>query len=145
MFEAVQHGAPEYTLLQRGAWMSEPRTGADWYERLIHQTVFVAEEANTILGFMGLDDDYIDLAFVHPQARRRGIFRQLYHEIELVAFGNDLNRIWTHSSLTAQAAFSAFGFTVIHRETVIVRNVELDRFELEKDLASVRQTTRDEQ
>lgn len=137
MYEAVQFGAPEYTAEQRRAWVPEPRSGSVWDERLSNQSVFLAEdESSQALGFMGLSDDYLDLAFVSPSARRMGIFRSLYQAVEDTALANGSTRIWTHASLTARPAFEAVGFQVIKRESVTARGVALDRFEMEKHLST---------
>ena len=134
MFEAVQNGTPEYTSVQRDAWMPEPKTGLAWHNRLSNQTVFVAENNGSILGFIALAGNYVDLAFVLPRETRKGIFSLLYSRLESVAREQNFDRIWTHASLSARAAFSAVGFEITKRETVTVRNVKMDRFEMEKNL-----------
>ena len=136
MFEAVRDGTPEYTEAQRFAWVPEPRSGLDWHNRLDSQTTFVAEGDNSLLGFMALANDYVDFAYIRPAARGSGMFRLLYDEIEAVACRRNLNRLWTHSSLTAQPAFTAIGFRTKNRESVQIGDVSLDRFEMEKILVA---------
>lgn len=140
MFEAVRDGTPQYTAQQRLAWVPQPRSGHAWCQRLESQTVFVAETKAMLLGFMSLADDYVDLAFIRPAARGAGMFRSLFCEVEEVAQQSNIERLWTHASLTAQPAFNAVGFRVNAKQSVMIADVSLDRFEMEKLL--VEPTTR---
>jgi len=45
MFDAVRHGRSAYSEEQRRAWVHQLRDGADWFERLDSQTIFVAEDS----------------------------------------------------------------------------------------------------
>ena len=136
MFEAVRDGTPQYTLAQRRAWVPKPRSGRDWHDRLNSQIAFVAESESCMLGFMTLANDYVDFAYIRPAAQGSGMFRALYNEIEALAFQNDLTRLWTHASLTAQPAFSAVGFLTRAKESVLIGDVPLERFEMEKLLVN---------
>ncbi len=136
MFEAVRDGTPQYTEAQRFAWIPEPRSGPDWHNRLRSQTAFVAGTEESLLGFMTLAQDYLDFAYIRPAARGSGMFRLLYNEIEAVAYRNNVKRLWTHSSLTAQPAFAAVGFHIKTKEAVQIGDVSLDRFEMEKLLVT---------
>ena len=134
MFEAVRDGAPHYTERQRLAWAPEPRSGREWGDRLDSQAVFVAGSGDRLLGFMALDHDYVDLAYIRPEARGSGMFRSLYQEIEMVANQNNVKRVWTHASLTARNAFAAVGFQVKANDTTWIDDVSFDRFEMERFL-----------
>ena len=130
MFEAVRDGTPQYTDAQRFAWVPEPRSGPAWHNRLNLQTTFVAEDENSLLGFMSLVNNYVDFAYIRPAARGSGMFRMLYNEIEAVACRSNFKRLWTHSSLTAQPAFTAVGFHIKSKESVQIGDASLDRFEI---------------
>ncbi len=133
MFDAVRNGRSEYTEEQRRAWVSQPRNGTSWTERLESQTILVAIRAGQIVGFMSLAaNGYIDFAFIRPSAQGTGVFRPLYEAIEKLAQRNEETRLWVHASLMAQPAFDAMGFTITKKETVEIGDQTLDRFEMEK-------------
>ncbi len=52
MYDAVRNGPSQYTDEQRVAWVSHPRSGESWNERLSPQTIFLAQAGNEIVGFM---------------------------------------------------------------------------------------------
>ena len=135
MFEAVRYGSSAYSEEQRRAWVPQRCTGADWIQRLESQTIFAAEVFGQIVGFMSLaGHGYIDFAFVCPSAQGSGIFRRLYNAVENLAMQGGERRLWVHSSVTAQPAFTAMGFAVIERETVKIGEQSLQRFVMEKHL-----------
>jgi len=135
MYDAVRRGPSAYSPEQRKAWAPQPRTGADWYGRLRTQTVFVAEDDDTIVGFMSLaDGGYIDLAFVRPDSQGTGLFRRLFEELLTFAQNSDVKRLRVHASLTAQPAFSAMGFHIVREETVERGGQLFSRFEMDKAL-----------
>ena len=139
MFEAVRHGRSAYTEEQRLAWVPRRRTGSDWIERLNSQTIFAAEVAGKIDGFMSLaENGYIDFAYIRPSAQGTGMFRRLYQAIENLAMQTGEPRLWVHASLTAQPAFTAIGFLITRKETVEIDGHLLQRFEMEKQLEHAR-------
>lgn len=133
MFDAVRNGISRYTEEQRRAWVSEPRRGPEWTERLNAQTILVASRAGEFVGFMSLaENGYIDFAYVRPASQGSGVFRKLYETIEHLAVKNEEPRLWVHASLMAEPAFTAMGFSINRRETVEIKGQHLDRFEMEK-------------
>lgn len=135
MFDAVRNGKSAYNQEQRRAWVPEVRTGEVWRERLERQSVVVAEREGELLGFMSLDcGGYIDLAFIRPAAQGRGLFRRLLQEIDRRARRAGESRLWVHASLTAEPAFSAMGFSILEKQVVALRGLELERFEMQKVL-----------
>ena len=78
MHDAVRNGPSRYTAEQQAAWVPEPRKGADWDTRLASQTVMIAEQAGTLVGFMTLEaPDYVDFAYIRPDWQGKGVFRAL--------------------------------------------------------------------
>lgn len=145
MFDAVRNGRSEYSEVQRRAWVPDRRAGTDWTKRLDSQTIFVAENSGKIVGFMSLaDNGYIDFAYIRPSAQGSGIFRKLYLTVENLATKIGQRRLWVHSSLIAQPAFSAIGFAVTQKETVEIRGQRFQRFEMEKHLDVPEPATREE-
>ena len=130
---AVRDGPSPYSDSQRQAWSPEPRSGAPWSARLAALETAVAEEDGALLGFMSLEPpDYIDLAFILPEARGRGLFRALYDAIEARAIDLGAARLRVHASLMAEPAFQAMGFRVIQRERIERACQMLPRADMEK-------------
>ena len=135
MYLAVRTGQSPYSETQRSAWVGAPRHGEDWSERLSAQVIFIAEADRAALGFMTLaGEGYLDFAYILPEARGLGVFRQLYGCVEAQARQTGEPRIWVHASLMAEPAFTAMGFNVIERETVHIDDIALDRFLMETKL-----------
>ena len=135
-FASVRQGDSPYTEAQRAAWLAAKPDAETMARRIDGLFIAVAEEANGVTGFMGLReaDGYVDLAFILPEARGKGMFRALAERIEEQARAARLSRLWTHASLMAQPAFQALGFQVIHHETVDRAGEQLRRALMEKVL-----------
>lgn len=137
MLDAVREGESLYSQTQRRAWAPAPRSGEAWRTRLAAQHVVIAEGDSAAQGFMSIAaNGYIDFAYIRPAFQRTGLFRRLFDHIEAKARDMGLTLLSTHASLMAQPAFAAMGFTIIQRETVALNGVTLDRFEMEKRLAT---------
>jgi putative acetyltransferase len=115
--------------------MPHPPDPEGFAARLAPQHVVLAEEAGRFLGFMTLESGgYLDLAYILPGARGRGLFRALCDAIETEARARGALRLATHASLMAEPAFRAMGFAVMHRETVDLGGQSLARARMEKEL-----------
>ncbi len=135
MYDAVRNGDSPYDERQRAAWMPVRRSGRDWTDRLSTQNILLAESDGDILGFMSLAaNGYIDFAYIRPEAQGKGLFRQLLEQIVEKARSAGDRVLWVHASLSAEPAFSAFGFRVRKREEVMMGAERLERFEMEKAL-----------
>lgn len=134
MFKAVRLGDSPYTDAQREAWVSAPRTGHDWYERLKQQDIILKEADGKPMGFMSLvpTSGYLDFAYILPEARRQGLFRDLFARLEARACELGLPRIWVHASLMAEPAMAAMGFMKLESETVRIGSETLRRILMEK-------------
>ena len=78
---------------------------------------------------------YVDFAYIRPQARGTGLFRQLLSRILERALARREPLLWTHASLMAEPAFAKLGFTITRRERVRIGEEDFDRCEMEKALA----------
>lgn len=137
MFDAVRGGPSAYDEDQRRAWTPEPRKGPEWTERLAPQFILLGEDEAGVQGFMTLTNEgYLDCAFIRPDARGSGLFRQLFEGIEAEACAKGLTRIWAHVSLTAQPAATALGMRKVQDEDVELRGAVFRRTVMEKDLSS---------
>jgi putative acetyltransferase len=139
MFLAVRRGRSPYTERQRAAWLPKAKHGPEWKSRLESQIIFLAKWNQKPIGFMSLTEaGYVDLAFILPEGRGKGVFRQLHESVETQARKNHLQRLWTHGSLMARPAFEAVGYRAVKEEAVQVENESLTRFEMEKHLVGNR-------
>ncbi len=134
-YRAVREGPSPYSQAQRAAWMPRPPGREAFAERLAAKQVLLGEDRGAIIGFMTLETGgYIDLAYILPAYRGRGVFRALFSEIETLARQENEARLWVHASLMAQPAFQAVGFLVMHHETVERAGQILARAQMEKHL-----------
>lgn len=132
-FDAVRNGPGPYDQAQRAAWFPAP---PDWQDRLRDQHVAIARQGGTILGLIALRaDGYVDLAFLRPDARGRGLFRDLFAMIEARARDLGLTVLTTHASLMAEGPFLAQGFVILQRERVERAGQWLDRTEMRRTLS----------
>jgi len=116
-FQAVRIGATKYTPAQRAAWAPDARVTRAWVHKLAVQEVWVARSCRGPVGFMTLrPDGYLNMAFVLPTARGRGIFRRLF---ECCTKHRAAQEVFTHASLHAQPAFAAVGFEMRGAETLV--------------------------
>ncbi|MCI4644538.1 MAG: GNAT family N-acetyltransferase [Hyphomonadaceae bacterium] len=137
MFEAVRGGPSAYSETQREAWTPEPNKGAEWTARMAPQFILLGEDGADVMGFMSLTDEgYLDCAFIRPNARGSGLFRELFEGIETQARAKGLTRIWAHVSLTAQPAAEALGMSKVEDEDVELRGEVFRRAVMEKRLES---------
>lgn len=134
-FRAVRDGPSPYSDAQRAAWAPRCPDTKTYADRLAPLNVVVAEEAGVVTGFMGLGAaGYVDLAFILPEWRHKGIFSALYQHSEAAARNAGDTRLWTYASLLAQPAFRAVGFLVMHHEEVACADEMLSRAKMEKHL-----------
>lgn len=133
MFDAIHQGDSPYSADQRRGWLPVPNAGQGWSARLARQRVAVAEQDGRPVGFMTLaDDGCIDLAFILPQYRQRGLFRDLLNWIEAAAREAGIDQLWTHASLMAEGPFRATGFVNDQTESVERGGQWLTRFRMHK-------------
>ncbi|MEM7177195.1 MAG: GNAT family N-acetyltransferase [Pseudomonadota bacterium] len=135
-FDAVHTGtAAPYDADQRRAWAGEAPRPDKWRARLQGMTVFVAEEAGVVTGFMSIDaTDFLDLAFVAPRAAGRGVGGALYSHVEAVARDLGATRLHGEISLAARAFLERRGWRVIRRQSIRRAGVCLTNFQMEKPL-----------
>ncbi len=124
MFQAIRLGATKYTVSERSAWAPRRAPSRRFARRLAKHAVWVARGSKGPVGFMTVDAfGYIDLAYILPAARGKGLFRRLLAHVAMEAEGP----LSTHASLHAQGAFARLGFDVVHHEEVLRHGQRLKR------------------
>ncbi|MDO5613511.1 MAG: GNAT family N-acetyltransferase [Paracoccus sp. (in: a-proteobacteria)] len=133
MFDAIHRGRSPYSPAQQNAWLPAPNSGRAWAGRLARQRVAMAEQDGNAIGFMTLaEDGCIDLAYLLPEYRGHGLFRQLYERLEQDARQRGLDSLYTHASLMAEGPFMAAGFVTEQAEHVARGDQVLARFLMRK-------------
>ncbi|HEX9933156.1 MAG TPA: GNAT family N-acetyltransferase, partial [Allosphingosinicella sp.] len=136
MFDAVRNGESRYSEAQRAAWAPAPRSGPEWAARLESQEIVLADRDGEAVGFVSLAaGGYVDFAYIRPEAQHSALFRRLVARIAERAAAKGEPLLWTHASLTAEAAFERLGFTVRRRERVELGGESFERCEMEMPLA----------
>lgn len=121
----------DYTPAQLSAWAPEDLDEAPWARRLQCQTFLLAEEDGALLGFASLEEDYLDLLYVHPRHAHRGVGTVLCDALERQCTGR---RITVHASLTARPFFAHRGYRTVEPHQVERRGVVLTNYLMEKEL-----------
>lgn len=124
--------AGDYTPAQLSAWAPETPDTARWAEKLRQETFLAAEGGGVLLGFGALEGAYLDLLYVLPDCQGRGVGSALCGFLEHLC---PESRITVHASRTARPFFEAQGYRLVRSQQVERRDIMLENFVLEKDLA----------
>ena len=128
----------DYNDNQINAWTSDTKSNRNkqrWIDILTKQFVLVAHINNEIVGFATLDNgNYIDLLYVHKNHQRQGIADSLYENIENEAKRQNQSSLTSNVSKTARPFFEKVGFEVTKEQTVVLQNMELTNYKMEKKI-----------
>ncbi|WP_339080670.1 GNAT family N-acetyltransferase [Pseudomonas sp. TMP9] len=106
-----------------------------WQTRLASLELFIAEEDQTIAGFIGFSlDGHIDLLFTAPGCARQGVASTLYATAEQRLRATGVRELHTEARLVAQAFFAGQGFSAEQAQTVVRDAVILPRMLMGKTL-----------
>lgn len=130
--EAVRIGAAgAYTEEQLAAWSPEPPDVAAWCTRLAAMTTFVAWDGARAVGFMSLNGTQIDLAFVPPDQKGKGIADALYTAIIEAARATGCRNLATDASIPARRFFEKQGWRVVREQRPVRNGVALTNYRME--------------
>ncbi len=137
-FEAVRIGAaPKYTAEQREAWAPERPSAGVWAARLAGLVTLVAEGDSGVLGFMALrGDGYLDLAFLRPDQRGKGVADALLRAVLDEARARGLTRLTTEASAMARSFFLRHDWQDLGAQEVVRRGVSLENFRMALELGA---------
>ncbi len=125
----------DYTEAQVMAWAPDVVERERWVERRASRPTWVAEIDGRIAGFIDLEPDgHVDMMYVHPEFKGRGVATALMAKLEEAAAAQKLGRLYTEASITAKPFFEKKGFRVISAQTVHVRGQDLLNYRMEKIL-----------
>ena len=121
----------DYDEAQINAWAYTDRS--IWEERRLSRPTWVAVLDQMIVGFSDLEPSgHLDMMFVHPAYQGIGIASLLLQTVETAAIRDDLSRVFTEASLTAQPFFEKRGFQTLEQQQVAVRGQTFTNFRMEK-------------
>lgn len=121
----------DYSSAQIHAWAPLNVKVPGWMERFENRIAYVAVAGSSLTGFADMTiEGHLDRLFVSADHQRQGIAGRL-----LTHLLNDDRRprgsnITTEASITAKPFFESIGFTVVKRQTVLCRGVELTNFKM---------------
>jgi putative acetyltransferase len=125
----------DYSNQQIQAWAPDDLNFRNWLEICSARSTYVAEIADTIVGFAELETNgHIDCFYCHKHYQRCGVGTQLYHAIETEAMTLKLPHLFTEASITAQPFFQRLGFTIVREQQVSCRGEAFTNYVMQKVL-----------
>ena len=129
--------AKDYALEQLDAWAPHRPDWDAWTARMQALQPFVVEADGHVIAYADLQaSGHIDHFFVSGKHARRGAGRLLMERLHARAAELGLARLFSDVSRTAEPFFEHFGFRVVERKTVVIRQVSLPNARMEKVLAA---------
>lgn len=132
MFYNTVHtiNAKDYSPEQLNVWATDKIDLEVWNKSLSEHYTVVAIENNLIVGFGDIDKSgYLDRLYVHKDYQRQGIATAICDKLEQSV---KVNKIITHSSITAKPFFEKRGFKIIKEQQVIRKEIALSNYVMEK-------------
>jgi len=125
----------DYTPEQIAAWAPETPEPPAWSSRLTSGLVIVGEIEARIAGFARLEaNGHLDLLYVHPDFKRRGVASKLCEVLEGRARRNGISRLFTESSISAKPFFERRGFRLTREQEAFSQGVKMPNFCMERML-----------
>lgn len=124
----------DYTAEQVRVWSAAGNRAERWAEKISRQNVLVAEQDGLILGYGSLENDYIDLLYVHKDQQGKGIASMIYSILEGKARQDGMHALAADASFTAQPFFERKGFIMVEQRTYIMDGVEISNCRMVKSL-----------
>jgi putative acetyltransferase len=128
--------ADDYSESQQEAWASATDDEEEFARRLEGQLTVIATMNGSPVGFASLvNNEAIDLLYVHPAAAGQGAGGMLVDALEKLAAARGARRLTADVSDSAQDFFKKRGFTATQRNTVQLGGEWLANTTMEKKLA----------
>lgn len=136
--QSILGSTPEYSQIQKQAWISGKDKRARWISRIAEQLFLLVFTGGELVAFASLKlPDYIDLMYVSPQHARKGIASQLLAQLEIKAVDEGATSLDTDASLSAMAFFKANGFEAIRKNQHNINGVSIVNYRMSKKLQPV--------
>jgi putative acetyltransferase len=132
-------GATAYNAQQVAAWSAFPEDFEQFRHHLTLGTTLVGMEDSQIVAFGQLEpSDYIAFLYTASTVGRRGYATAIYQQLEAKSIEQGNQRLRTVASRISKHFFLKMGFRVVEPEWVDRQGVPIERFKMEKRLASAR-------
>ena len=129
----------DYTAEQVAAWAPHEIDHQRWRTKIQSINPFVCQSGETIVGYADLQTDgLIDHFFVHHAWQGKGVAKLLFQTIESEAAAANLAKLHAHVSITARPFFQSRGFQLVQQQEVVIGEVALTNFLMEKELSTER-------
>lgn len=123
----------DYSADQIKVWTSSVENIQRWKERITSQYFLVVELDNKIIGYSSLmDNDYLDLLYVHKDYQGQGIASKLVDEIEKEAIRKKSATLHSDVSKTAKPFFLKRGFKVVKMQAKKIKDIEIINYKMIK-------------
>lgn len=134
--DAIHEGATgAYDEAQRRAWSPAPRSGSEMANRLVGQTVLVAEDERGLAGVFTLTGEgLLDLAFVRPDRKGDGLAGRLHDASIKAARASGLKTLTVEASHLMRRFLDKRGWTFIETQTVHPNGVAMENHRMVLDL-----------
>ncbi len=125
-----------YTQAQREAWAAQ---GASLYSALTRGQGLASEDPKGELLAFALRDPKarLSLLYCRPEAQHQGHGRALVKAAEAAAAQEGLSDLQTEASLISTPLLLSLGWRIRWRETLLIRGVPFERFNLSKSLKPI--------
>jgi len=123
-----------YSQQQKEAWAPLPIDYLKWYERLTIKKPYMALLNKQVVGFIELEHDIIDCAYVHPEHQGKGIGSALVNHVTSLAEKSDVTILSVNASIIAKPLFEKLGFLIESKNEVIRNNVLLTNYTMSLSL-----------
>ncbi|WP_440906606.1 GNAT family N-acetyltransferase (plasmid) [Catenovulum sp. SX2] len=120
----------DYTPDQIRAWIPSEYNAEKWRDRVEGIKPYIAKFNGNIAGYADIQSDgYIDHFFVGSMYQSKGVGSAL---MATLLKHSNLDRVYSHVSITAKPFFEKNGFVVIRENTVSMRGVKLKNYIMER-------------
>jgi len=124
----------DYNAPQISAWSSAATNHVKWIHKISTLFFIVAEKENRIVGFAALEQNTIDLLYVHPDFQQMGIASHLLSVVITEARCHSYTTIKTEASNTAKQFFINNGFDITEKNNARVNGIEIPNWKMTKQL-----------
>lgn len=137
---SVEHIGPrDYSARQVEVWVARVPSEERMHERASdgRVTLVAVDDDDRVLAFGDLEEDgHIDFLYCAPEAAGTGVTSALYDELESIARGRRLGRMFSEASEAARRFFLKKGFVVTARRELEIEGVSIHNYAVEKTLPS---------
>ena len=124
--------AKDYSKEQLNVWATENIDLDKWNKSFAEHFTVIAVENDIVVGFGDIDaTGYLDRLYVHKDYQRRGIATKICEKLESAI---KVDKIVTHSSITAKPFFEQRDFRMIKEQQVIRNGIALTNYVMEKHI-----------